>query len=208
MKAIKLHTEMTSDTTSRLDTLLSAIERDIRFETYNEYTSRIHEYKDIIQSLQSWDGYDYFYAVAPLIESRYWTKQDSEMAHKEKLMELSGKALRLRNSLTENTASDLDVPSKLQRVFEFSTASLTILFAMTLVAISIVGRSIPNDAKGILRFLLSFGVAISWRYFGSQAHARGKLLISPKWDPIAFSITGGGAIFIITYLMLYLTSAP
>jgi hypothetical protein len=86
----------------------------------------------------------------------------------------------------------------------FISGLVTLLFFMGLVITSLFGFSIPKTERYLPIIVLSLGLALASSFLGGYALARGKMpLPFAKDSPIKFSVTGGIAVFIITFALGY-----
>lgn len=80
----------------------------------------------------------------------------------------------------------------------------TFLFFVALVLMSIFGYTIPNSSRTLLCVVLAFGAGLSSSLLGGRAVARGDIAIPIIGrNPIYLSITGGIAVFVISFFLGY-----
>lgn len=78
----------------------------------------------------------------------------------------------------------------------------TLVFLMGLVVASMVGYDPSQNTRPLIIIVLSFAVALSFAFIGGTAAAQGNIpLPFAKEKPVAFSVSGGIAAFIITMLL-------
>jgi hypothetical protein len=98
---------------------------------------------------------------------------------------------------------DVKVPGWFPVVGSFF-GGLTLLFFMALVIVEMFGHPVPPTGRFLVVSVLAFGAALSGSFLGGNAAARGQIPIPfVKDHPIAFTATGGIAIFIIFFLIGY-----
>ncbi len=81
-------------------------------------------------------------------------------------------------------------------------AAATLLFLMALVVTAVMGHETPasSGTRFLLISVLAFGVALSAGFLGGNALAEGHLPIPfLKEKPLAFSVAGGVAVFVIVF---------
>ena len=84
----------------------------------------------------------------------------------------------------------------------FAIGSLTTLFFMLLVVMSVAGLEVPESSRFLVLVVLGLGVAFSSVLLGGHAVARGHLpLPLMEKNPLAISVTGGVASFVLVLVL-------
>jgi hypothetical protein len=80
----------------------------------------------------------------------------------------------------------------------------TLLFLMGTYLLAIFGYSAPENARMVLVFIVAAGLAMGTAFLGTDASAHGRIPIPlAEKSPVAFSVTGGVAVFIVVMLIGY-----
>jgi hypothetical protein len=79
---------------------------------------------------------------------------------------------------------------------------LIMLFLMALVIASMFGAVVPPGGRFALVALLSIGVGLSASALGGKASVQGQIPFFQD-SPLAVSLTSGGALFLITFVIGY-----
>lgn len=83
-----------------------------------------------------------------------------------------------------------------------------IIFLMALIVASMLGHSVPPNARMLVVFLLATVVAAGFSFIGGYAIAEGNIPIPfVKNDPVKFGVGGGIGVFVIVILFGYWTYA-
>jgi hypothetical protein len=91
----------------------------------------------------------------------------------------------------------------------YVTGILTLVFFMAMVVASLFGYNVPANSRFVVVVVLAFGTALSFAFFGGTAAAHGSIPIPfSEQKPIAFSVTGGIAVFIIVLALGYYLYLP
>jgi hypothetical protein len=86
---------------------------------------------------------------------------------------------------------------------------LTLVFLMGIVFASILGHEVPTNTRFTVVSVLALGAALSFAFVGGTAAAHGTIPIPfTEQKPIAFSVTGGIAVFIIVLTLGYYLYVP
>ena len=79
---------------------------------------------------------------------------------------------------------------------------VTLLFFMSLIGASILQHDIPTNGKPLVVIVLALSIALSFAFIGGNAAAEGNVpLPFAKDKPVAFSVGGGIAAFVIVLLL-------
>jgi len=86
----------------------------------------------------------------------------------------------------------------------YSTGLLTLLFFMVLVVAGIFGHEVPPHTRMLVVFVVSLGLSLALSFIGGDAAAKGSIpLPFAKQRPIAFTASGGVAVFLVALLIGY-----
>jgi hypothetical protein len=86
---------------------------------------------------------------------------------------------------------------------------LTLLFFMAIVVSSLFGHEVPINGRFSVIAVLAFGAALSFAFIGGTAAAHGSIPIPfSEQKPVAFSVTGGIAVFIVVLALGYYLYIP
>ena len=90
------------------------------------------------------------------------------------------------------------------KIFGAVVLVLTILFFMLLVGIAIAGHEVPPGTHVLVVIVLALGLAVGSAFLGGAAAVEGNVPIPGVTShPLAFSVTGGVAVFVIVMLIGY-----
>jgi hypothetical protein len=78
---------------------------------------------------------------------------------------------------------------------------IALLFFMTLVILSIVGYSVPQDSRYLVAIVLALSGALSAAFLGGNASARGQIKVPYLEDPLTIAVTGGIATLVILLIL-------
>lgn len=86
----------------------------------------------------------------------------------------------------------------------YATGLLTLLFFMALVVAGVLGHEVPQGTHMLVVFVISLGLALASSFIGGNAAANGSLPFPfAKERPIAFTVGGGIAVFVVALLIGY-----
>ena len=86
----------------------------------------------------------------------------------------------------------------------YATGLLTLLFFMALVVAGISGHEVPENTRMLVVFVISLGLALASSFIGGNAAAKGSLPFPfVKERPMAFTVGGGIAVFVVALLIGY-----
>jgi hypothetical protein len=109
--------------------------------------------------------------------------------------------------MTKDPNAPPSTPSRIPQWFPiagYSALAVTLLFFMAMLVAGIAGHPIPDPMRMIVVFILAIGVAMASSFLGGDAAAKGSLPFSfATRRPIAFSVTGGVAVFFIVLIFGY-----
>ena len=81
-------------------------------------------------------------------------------------------------------------------------AIVAMIFFMGLILLSIVGHTVPKDARFLVVIFLAFAGGLSAGAFGGNASARGAIPIPfVKEHPLTIALTGGIAVLVILLIL-------
>ena len=76
--------------------------------------------------------------------------------------------------------------------------TLTLLFFMGLVVLSVFGKEVPCDSRYLVVTVIAFGASLSTAFLGGAAAAKGAIPLSVARDhPLTASVSGGVAVLVI-----------
>jgi hypothetical protein len=92
------------------------------------------------------------------------------------------------------------------KVFGAVDLGVTLLFFMILVVTAIAGHEVPPGSRFLVVIVLALGLSIGSAFLGGAAAVEGRVPIPfAKNHPLAVSLTGGIAVFVIVLLIGYYT---
>jgi hypothetical protein len=86
----------------------------------------------------------------------------------------------------------------------YSALVLTLLFLMGITLAAIAGNAVPDNTRMLIVFIVAIGIALAASFLGGDAVAKGSVpLPFVQERPIAFTVGGGIAAFVIVVLIGY-----